>query len=135
MAISLMLKRATGALFLDDSGVSDDRHAAALQGFITFPHAEDGGGSQLRLETSARLDGMEGPRLRYQLVLGRGLIGLMFLGSSKRRVTDPDYNGFVGESDQLIVTGWNRSVNDRPYVLLNICENPVWVAERGDSEI
>ena len=134
MAISLLLKSATGALFLNDSGVSNDRHAAALQGFVSFPQGEEGGGSQLRLESTARLDGIQGTRLRYQLAFGRGLTGLMFLVSSKRTATDPDYTGFVGECDELIVTGWNRSVNDRPYVLLNVRENPDWVAKRRASE-
>ena len=57
-----------------------------------------------------------------------------YLVSSKRTVTDPDYTGFVGEFDELIVTGWNRSVNDRPYVLLNVRENPEWAAKRQASE-
>lgn len=133
MAISLLLKTATGALFLNDSGVFNDRHAGALQGFISFPQGEEGGGSQLRLESTARLDGIHGARLRYQLAFGRGLVGLMFLVSSKRTVTDPDYTGFVGEFDELIVTGWNRTLNDRPYVLLNVRENPAAVSRRGMS--
>ena len=64
-----------------------------------------------------------------------GLTGLMFLVSSKRTVADPDYTGFVGEFDELIVMGWNRTVNDRPYVLLNVRENPDWAAKRRASEI
>ena len=135
MAISLLLKSATGALFLNDSGTSNDRHACALQGFVSFPQGEERGGSQLRLESTARLDGMQGARPRYQLTFGRGLTGLMFLVSSKRTVTDPDYTGFVGEFDELIVMGWNRTVNDRPYVLLNVRENPDWAAKRRASEI
>jgi hypothetical protein len=134
MAISLQLKSATGALFLNDSSISNDRHTCVLQGFVTFPQGEEIGGSQLRLESTARLDGIEGARLRYQLAFGRGLTGLMFLVSSKTAVTDPDYTGFVGEFDELIVTGWNRSVNDRPYVLLNVRENPDWAAKRRASE-
>jgi hypothetical protein len=134
MAIPLLLKSATGALFLNDSSISNDRQACALQGFVSFPQGEESGGSQLRLESTARLDGIQGARLRYQLAFGRGLTGLMFLVSSKRAVTDPDYTGFVGEFDELIVTGWNRSVNDRPYVLLNVRENPDWAAKRQASE-
>jgi len=135
MAISLLLKSATGALFLIDSGVSGDRDAAALQGFVTFPQDEVRGGGQLRLEGTARLERMQGTRLRYQLAFGRGLAGLMFLVSSKKTVTDPDYEGFVGVFDELVVTGWNRIVNDRPYVLLNVRENPDCAARRQDSEI
>ena len=134
MAIPLLLKSATGALFLNDSSISNDRQACALQGFVSFPQGEESGGSQLRLESTARLDGIQGARLRYQLAFGRGLTGLMLLVSSKRAVTDPDYTGFVGEFDELIVTGWNRSVNDRPYVLLNVRENPDWAAKRQASE-
>ena len=52
MAISLLLKSATGALFLNDSGTSNDRHACALQGFVSFPQGEERGGSQLRLEST-----------------------------------------------------------------------------------
>jgi hypothetical protein len=135
MAISLLLKSATGALFLNDSGISNDQHACALQGFLSFPQGEEGGVSQLRLESTARLDGIQGALLRYKLASGRGLRGLMFLVPRKTTVTDPDYTGFVGDSDELIVTGWNRSVNNRPYVLLNVRENPEWAAKRQASNI
>lgn len=59
----------------------------------------------------------------------------MILDGRKRTVTDPDYTGFVGAFDELVVSGWNRSSNGRCYVLLNVRENPAAVAVRQLSSI
>ena len=124
MTISLSLKSATGALFLNETGASDDRDAGTLQGFATFTPEGEAPGGNVRLEVDAKIVAMLGPSLRYRLAFGRGLTGYMLLVASKRNPTDPDYSGFLGALDELIVIGWNRSINDRPYVLLNVRKNP-----------
>lgn len=135
MTISILLKSATGALFLNDSGDPKDPASAALRGFVDFVQGNRGPGSRLRLEGTARLGPMNGPRVRYLLAFGRGLCGTMFLEANKRSVGDPDYTGFVGAFDELVVSGWNRSLNGRCYVLLNVRENPAAVAVRLLSSI
>jgi hypothetical protein len=135
MTISLLLKRATGALFLNEGGTSNDLDGVALQGFVDFAPCGDGRGAPIRLEGTARIAPMHGPGLRYGLSFGRSLAGFMILDGGKRNVTDPDYKGFVGASDELVVSGWNRSLNGRCYVLLNVRENPAAVAVRQLSSI
>lgn len=132
MTISLVLRSATGALFLNYGGTSNDRQGAALEGFITFAHGESASDGQLRLESTAWLAGIAGAKVRYRLAFGRGLGGFMVLVPNKHKATDPDYTGFVGAFNELIVAGWNRSVNSKPYVLLNLRENPA--AKRQASE-
>lgn len=135
MTISISLKSATGALFLNDSGDSNDGAGAALHGFVDFVQGDRGAVGRIRLEGTARLCPMSGPRLRYVLAFGRGLSGSMFLEVNKRSVGDPDYTGFVGSFDELVVSGWNRRLNGRCYVLLNLRENPAAAAVRLLSSI
>jgi len=132
MTISLSLKTGTGALFLNEAGASNDLDAGALQGFATFTPEGEGSGGNLRLEVAARIVAMHGPGLRYRLAFGRGLNGFMLLVAVKRNLTDPDYSGFLGAFNELIVIGWNRSINDRPYVLLNVREN---LASRSSKRV
>jgi hypothetical protein len=135
MTIALLLQRATGALFLNESGRSNDPDGVALQGFVDFTPCGDGLRAPIRLEGTARVASMRGPRLGYRLSFGRGLAGTMFLEDGKRNVTDPDYTGFVGVFDELVVSGWNRSANGKCYVLLNVRENPAVDAIRRLNSI
>ncbi len=135
MTISLLLKTATGALFLNESGSGNGADGTALQGFVDFAQDEDGPGARIRLEGTARLAPIHGPQLRYLLSLGRGLVGFMLLETNKRAAGDPDCTGCVGLGDELLVSGWNRSLNGRSYVLLNVRENPAVTAVRLLSSI
>ena len=135
MTISLLLKTATGALFLNASGSASGTDGAVLQGFVDFTQGEGDPGGRIRFEGTARLAPIRGPQLRYLLSLGRGLFGFMLLETDKRAAGDPDYTGCVGLGDELLVSGWNRSSNGRSYVLLNVRENPAVTAVRQLSSI
>lgn len=135
MTISISLKDATGALFLNEGGQTNDATVPTLQGFLNFIDTSEGCLGSLRLEVGAWLTEIEAGERRYRLLLGRSREGHMLSTSKKRRDSDPDYEGSIGAEQELLVKGWNHVADGRQYILLNIRVNHAFLRRQHASFI
>lgn len=119
MSLNLILKDATGALFVNNS---NKPNAPKLEGFAEFALDGNKDGPKLRLDVAAWTKSKD-DKPYYSLSFG-GLNGAMFPETEKRNEQSPDYTGSLGPNRELRVAGWKRAAEGtgEQYISLLISE-------------